>query len=76
MGVPTDRTLSGVLKNLRDEVDLLKRRTRSMGTRTSTTASRPSASSMGVGAMIYDADIHKPLWSDGTAWRDAAGTLA
>ncbi|WGW06061.1 DUF2793 domain-containing protein [Tropicibacter oceani] len=34
---------------------------------------RPSAASVGAGAMIYDTTLSKPLWSDGTAWRDAAG---
>lgn len=39
-----------------------------------TTASRPSASTAGAGAMIYDTTLSKPIWSDGTVWRDAAGT--
>lgn len=38
------------------------------------TASRPSASTAGAGAMIYDSTLGKPLWSNGSAWRDAAGT--
>lgn len=37
------------------------------------TGSRPSAVSCGVAAMWYDKTIHKPIWSDGTVWRDAAG---
>ena len=39
-----------------------------------TTAARPSAGSAGVGAMVYDTTLSKPIWSDGTTWRDAAGT--
>jgi hypothetical protein len=34
---------------------------------------RPSASVAGVGAVFYDAVLAKPIFSDGTAWRDAAG---
>jgi len=40
-----------------------------------TTANRPSAASVGAGSMFYDTTIIKPIWSDGTNWRDAAGTL-
>jgi hypothetical protein len=38
------------------------------------TGSRPSASTVGAGAMFYDTTLSKPIWSDGTVWRDAAGT--
>jgi lysophospholipase L1-like esterase len=38
------------------------------------TGSRPSASTVGVGAMIYDTTLGKPIWSNGTAWTDATGT--
>ncbi|MBI1857238.1 hypothetical protein HY003_03715 [Candidatus Saccharibacteria bacterium] len=38
------------------------------------TASRPSAVTAGVGHQIYDTTLSKPVWSDGTVWRDAAGT--
>jgi len=41
----------------------------------STTGGRPSASTAGNGAQWYDTDLHKPIWSDGTSWRDAAGTV-
>ena len=41
-----------------------------------TTVARPSAARVGRGAQIYDTTISKPLWSDGTVWRDAAGTAA
>lgn len=40
-----------------------------------TTATRPSASAMGVGASCFDTTLNKPIWSDGTNWRDAAGTI-
>lgn len=39
-----------------------------------TTAARLSAVTLGVGAQAYDSTLHKPIWSDGTVWRDAAGT--
>jgi len=35
---------------------------------------RPSASDVGAGTQVYDTTLSKPIWSDGTAWRDAAGT--
>lgn len=39
-----------------------------------TTATRPSASALGVGIQIYDKTLHIPLWSDGLVWRNASGT--
>lgn len=39
-----------------------------------TTANRPSAPAVGVGSQFYDTTLSKPIWSDGTVWRDAAGT--
>lgn len=39
-----------------------------------TSASRPNAATVGVGAMIYDTDLSQPLWSDGALWRDAMGS--
>lgn len=38
-----------------------------------TTAGRPSASSAGAGACYYDTTVSKPVWSDGSVWKDAAG---
>lgn len=38
------------------------------------TGSRPAAGTVGNGAMFYDTTLSKPIWSDGTVWRDAAGT--
>lgn len=40
---------------------------------TYTTATRPAASSVGVGTMIFDATLGIPLWSNGAGWRDATG---
>lgn len=40
-----------------------------------TTANRPSASAVGNGSQFYDDTLNKPIWSDGTNWRDAAGTV-
>lgn len=39
-----------------------------------TTAGRPSAAVVGAGAQYFDTTLGKPGWSDGTAWKDAAGT--
>lgn len=33
----------------------------------------PNATTAGAGAMLYDTTLSMPLWSDGFAWRDAAG---
>jgi hypothetical protein len=41
-----------------------------------TTATRPNPSFVGAGARIYDSTISKPLWSDGTIWRDADAVAA
>lgn len=38
------------------------------------TGARPTASTVGVGAMWYDSTLSKPIFSDGTVWRDAEGT--
>lgn len=40
-----------------------------------TTAGRPSASTLGIGSNIFDSTLNKPIWSDGTNWRDAAGVV-
>lgn len=52
----------------------LNRATATMAVRVMSTAGRPSASAAGVGANVYDNTLSKPIWSDGTVWRDAAGT--
>lgn len=36
------------------------------------TGTRPSASTSGAGAQIYDTVLHKALWSDGGKWRTGA----
>lgn len=38
------------------------------------TGSRPSASTAGAGATIFDTTLGKPIWSNGTGWVDATGT--
>ena len=38
------------------------------------TGSRPAAATVGSGAMFYDTTLSKPIWSDGTNWKDATGT--
>jgi hypothetical protein len=39
----------------------------------SITGSRPSASTAGAGAQWFDTTLNKPIWSDGSVWRDAVG---
>lgn len=39
-----------------------------------TTAARPSAATIGVGGYYYDTTLSKPGFSNGTVWKDAAGT--
>jgi hypothetical protein len=38
------------------------------------TGSRQSASSVGAGGQSYDSTLGKPIWSNGSVWKDAAGT--
>jgi hypothetical protein len=38
------------------------------------TGSRPSAVTVGAGSMFYDTTLSKPIWSNGTVWKDATGT--
>lgn len=38
-----------------------------------TTATRPSAASVGTGSCIFDTTLSKPIWSNGTDWKDATG---
>lgn len=38
-----------------------------------TTASRPTG--MPAGSMIYDTTLGKPIWYDGTVWKDATGAI-
>jgi hypothetical protein len=40
------------------------------------TTPRPAPASVRRGTMIYDAALGRPLWFDGTSWRDATGTPA
>jgi hypothetical protein len=39
-----------------------------------TTSNRPSASAVGKGAQFFDTTLNIPIWSNGTAWVNAAGT--
>lgn len=43
--------------------------------RTLSTAQRIGASTAGVGATLFDTTLNRPIYSDGTAWRDASGTI-
>lgn len=42
-------------------------------TGTDVTASRPSAATAGFAAQWFDATLQKPIWSNGTVWKDAMG---
>jgi hypothetical protein len=37
---------------------------------------RPAAAVAGVGAVLYDPALRKPIYSDGETWRDASGAVA
>lgn len=39
------------------------------------TASRPTPSTAGIGTSIFDTTLGKPVWSNGTSWVDANGTV-
>jgi len=39
-----------------------------------TTAGRPLATAVAIGATYFDTTLNKPGWSNGTNWRDATGT--
>jgi hypothetical protein len=43
--------------------------------KTYTDGTRPSASSVGAGTMIYNSGDNAPNFSDGTNWRDAIGNI-
>ena len=40
------------------------------------TASRPAPGAAGVGAMLFDTTLNKPVWCTGTSWVDATGAVA
>lgn len=40
-----------------------------------TTAQRNAIASPAAGWCVYDTTLGKPVWSDGTAWRDASGSV-
>jgi hypothetical protein len=62
-------------KTGRDNVLGLKLEAGTAATGTGATGARPSASAVGQGAQWFDTTLGKPIWSDGTNWRDAAGTV-
>lgn len=41
-----------------------------------TTVARPSAADAGAGSCYYDTTMSRPVWSDGSRWRDSADGLA
>ena len=68
--VPLDVRVFNITTNANTIVILRKSRTISSGT----TAQRP-AFDLHVGQTYFDTTLSKPIWWDGSAWRDAAGTV-
>lgn len=64
-------TVRRVYARVDDRLDAL---VASLALHTYSTAGRPSAVTSGAGATYYDTTLSKPGYSDGTVWRDAAGT--
>lgn len=60
--------------NLTTPSDISLRVLGSIASGSGTSFVRPSASTVGAGAMWYDTTLGKPIWSNGSAWKDAAGT--
>lgn len=44
-----------------------------LGTPAGATGARPAANTVPAGAQFYDTTLGKPIWSNGSAWRDATG---
>jgi hypothetical protein len=65
LDVGLSRTAAGILAQ--DAGNVLK-------TGQNITASRPTAATVGKGAQFYDTTLNLPIWSDGTNWKNAAGT--
>lgn len=61
--------------DVRRQISALTRSLRQAGSNSGATGDRPDAAQVGAGVSFYDATLSKPIWSDGTAWRDAAGTI-
>lgn len=62
------------LDDLEDRVDALAALVSDLSRLTGTSAERELVAP-DVGQRFYDTTLHKPVWGDGTAWRDAAGTI-
>jgi hypothetical protein len=48
---------------------------RGMAAPSFTTGTRPTASEVAVGQVVFNSSTGKPNWSNGTAWVDATGTV-
>lgn len=72
MGKPIPVSTTDLIHDLYAQIRTLSAHTHT--TPAYDTLERPDAEDAGVGAMIYDTDLGKPLWSDGTDWTDATGT--
>jgi len=46
-----------------------------IGISTGTTIQRPSANSINVGFQFFDTTLNKPIWWDGSYWRDFSGLI-
>lgn len=39
------------------------------------TPDRPDATDWAVGSMVYDTTLEKPIWWNGTVWKDSGGVI-
>lgn len=65
----SERTDEDWRRRVRDAVNLLLRRVADQGA----TTERPRAPN--IGTQFYDTTLKRPIWWNGTAWTNAAGTV-
>lgn len=74
MAKPRPEGASSYLARLEQRITVLeRRRKRAPAPPPPTYAIRPAATDFRVGEWIFDSTAGRPLWSNGTAWVDAAG---
>ena len=75
---PTFNSTTTAIDNYSEDALFLGTGNEMLGARLGTNwadGTRAAASSMNPGTMIYNTDDNAPNWSDGTNWRDAAGSV-
>lgn len=76
MVAPRPDTFKAKLAQMGNRLDRLEKAVaKRRSARVYPTTERPDPAEAGVGAQIYDRTLHRPLWSDGAAWRDAVGNV-